>query len=336
MNSSLFVPASKHWRSPGYAPDRIFNDDSILASLAFLPDSHRLLLQIQDDLLLAKPVSICEFFTTSPSFGMRVFATPYEGEIFKNPYDSVYKSAHRFSADQWARMERSTTKGRQQPNPHPYYHDMHLPQLLDTRILKDLWHRFPADLSAVVDTSFRYPNLTNVISLHHSEVARHSRVAREAAKPHARQNETGTPIAESDLASSSRVVSMMFDTNIDVLPFHDRPWTEVTFESVDSWHEHMAHIPPVPEALPPFLSLQDNLGNDDNKTRLAELDCLREQWLGKLFPGPSSFEDPGQPPRKCDILLSVLAALELNETTTAGTNETCAAKGATGTCAEAA
>merc|ERR1719199_777330 len=99
MNSPLFVPADRRkqlWRSSGFAPGRTFNDFPVQAALAFLPGSHRVIMQIQDDLLFARPVSICEFFTTTPSFGMKLFATPFEGEILKDPYEKVYSNMDRW------------------------------------------------------------------------------------------------------------------------------------------------------------------------------------------------------------------------------------------------
>mmetsp|Transcript_108936 Transcript_108936/g.172100 ORF Transcript_108936/g.172100 Transcript_108936/m.172100 type:complete len:84 (+) Transcript_108936:3-254(+) len=60
----------------------------------------------------------------------------------------------------------------------------------------------------------------------------------------------------------------------------------------------MAKIPPNASRLPAMIGLQDNFGGD-MQDAMPELDCLREKWLEKLLPGPSSFEDAAYPPNLC-------------------------------------
>ena len=82
------------------------------------------------------------------------------------------------------------------------------------------------------------------------------------------------------------------------LPRSQRRWMEVVFGSVGDWQKRMAKIAPESTALPGILSLQDDLG-DDMSDGILESDCLREKWLSKLLPTPSSFEDSNSPPSMC-------------------------------------
>merc|ERR1711879_217524 len=86
--------------------------------------------------------------------------------------------------------------------------------------------------------------------------------------------------------------------NLPMNPAGERLWTDFAISNLASWSSTMVNVIPDPKKLPAILSMQDNLG-PNMKDDVAELDCLREEWMNKLFPEPSSYEDPDTPLRTC-------------------------------------
>ena len=150
-----------------------------------------------------------------------------------------------------------------------------MPQMIDRTVYERLWQQHPEIMSDVASAAFRHPNLTNTLALHHSEAVH----------------------GKSESGLQSRIENAVLELS-GPLPRSQRRWMEVVFGSVGDWRKRMADIAPEPAALPGILSLQDDLGND-MPDGILELDCLREKWLSKLLPTPSSFEDPNSPPSMC-------------------------------------
>jgi hypothetical protein len=283
VNSNGFVNAADRGRAFEWAPDRIFNDYPVQAALAFIPNANRVLMLLQDDLLFARPASICDFFTTDPN-GLRLFARPFEGVVNRDSYSQIYES-----------MEQWTTRlfcNRRDCKSSPYYRDLHLPHMLDKQLLKDLWSDHADVLSDAVSSSFRHPNLTNVIALHHAEAARREPIRTEKSHDTSNEDEEFDDLA-------MRIDNLVMNIS-GQRSMKDIPWMEVVFESISDWDNKIARIPPDPLKLPGIIGFQDNLGAE-MQDQVAELDCLKEKWLNKLLPGPSSWEDSNSPPRMCGI-----------------------------------
>lgn len=242
---------------------------------------------LQDDLLFARRASVCDYFTSDPP-GLRLFARPFEGVSNRDPFSQIYESMEHWTAHLFKDISAvKATNGK----PSTYYRDLHLPHMLDTHILEDLWRDFPEVMSDAVSSSFRHPNLTNVIALHHSEAKRRSIAAAGG----------GVSFDNPDRAASQEVAHNIENLVMNISgsrAMHELPWMEVVFESKADWKEKMAKVPPNPEKLPGVVGLQDNLGAD-MQTEVAELDCMRERWLNKLLPGPSSWEDKESKPGMC-------------------------------------
>eukprot|EP00928_Gymnodinium_smaydae_P022681 TRINITY_DN18973_c0_g1_i1.p1 TRINITY_DN18973_c0_g1~~TRINITY_DN18973_c0_g1_i1.p1 ORF type:complete len:787 (-),score=142.82 TRINITY_DN18973_c0_g1_i1:84-2444(-) len=189
----------------------------------------------------------------------------------------------------------------------PYYMPYHLPMLLDVATLRRLWRRFPVRLSASIDTPFRSANVTDIVGLHHTEVAaRSSRTWRRAAKKRRRMRR-GRPLPGTGVAMSVRPdsASRVFDLDYhmrdqDQTPMRQRIIKEVRFYEGTGreWARTTGALLATkadPKRLPMTVSFQDALG----RSEALELDCKRENWLLQVYPTPSAAEDPAQPPSRC-------------------------------------
>lgn len=296
VSSPWYTKGSGRGRTTGFAPDRIFNDYPIEAALPFITDVHRVVMLLQDDILLAHPVTPCQFFTLNPT-GLRLYARPFQAEKLKDPYDAVYASMQRRTVHAWRRISDqgdSASKGKNKHSlKYPYYQDMHLPNMLQTHVFMDLWRDHGDVMSSIVDAAFRHPNLSSAIALHHSQVIRLSQ----------QQDDQSTSPEDDErveFISNSKVINLAAHSGTS-LPLEQRQWLELVISSAKDWRDKTQHLPPEASSLPTFISFQDGLG-DGAESQAAELDCLKEKWLNKLLPAHSSFEDPEFPPSRCSTL----------------------------------
>eukprot|EP00928_Gymnodinium_smaydae_P076634 TRINITY_DN5967_c0_g3_i1.p1 TRINITY_DN5967_c0_g3~~TRINITY_DN5967_c0_g3_i1.p1 ORF type:complete len:686 (-),score=80.29 TRINITY_DN5967_c0_g3_i1:300-2357(-) len=302
--SSLYTsPTEDNHRS--FASHGIFNDYPIEASLAFLPNASRVIMLLQDDVFFGRDVSPCDLFRSARSVGLRLFGRPFQGKALEDPYVSVYENMERVSSQHWLRIV-----GDELVDAHPYYRTIHAPQLLDVELLRELWKEHSDLFSSVVSSPFRHPNMTNVIALHHSEVARRASVAQKTSSHNMSPDDESRAEAhvESEFASAAEIDNVYTFSRTSV-PLGQRPWMELIFNSDDDWAAKLRSVSPNTSSLPSFVSFQDNLGHGDH----GELDCLREGWLNTLFPEPSSFEKSAVPPRLCERWRRSQAELDVDD-----------------------
>lgn len=207
--------------------------------------------------------------------------------------------------------------------PSVYYYAYHFPMLLHVPTLRKLWGRFPEELSASLDAAFRYANLTDIVGLHHAEVARQILRARRSEwsgrrywgrRAHLPSRAVASCWSRGSVSSSafrcasrgnlmgtvagSRIVDIDYHLpDAEQLPMAQRLIKEVRFHTGEGeeWQTQMKAILATEEK-PVFFSVQDSIRTDGEH---LHSDCLRERFLSELLPTPSIFEDASRPPDRC-------------------------------------
>mmetsp|Transcript_73609 Transcript_73609/g.239621 ORF Transcript_73609/g.239621 Transcript_73609/m.239621 type:complete len:709 (-) Transcript_73609:52-2178(-) len=237
--SPHFIPHALRGGPGGVLPDRIFNDFPIQNAFPFIENVTRHILLMDDDLVVAKPMSICELFTASK--GMKLFADPwYKPDDKEDPYGMVFRSLVRFSARAWEALQRRLANKRGKGTPRhseltPYFDPYHAPRLLDMRLFEYLWEQFPAELSATTDSVVRHPKMVDIIGFHHAEVFARSLAARKGL---ARQEEEvqarGRTAEKVERDASGDFSSWVLDLQEypgDLVPLEKRWFWEVYFDA---------------------------------------------------------------------------------------------------------
>merc|ERR1711920_476868 len=163
--------------SAGYAPTKLFNDFPVESALPFLSGASARVLLIQDDLIITKPMSPCFLFTSPPDAAQKLFAFPVVEDGLDSDYDAVFAGLERNTARHWAKIRRDLISADDASKLTPsglafsYHRPFHSPQLLNISILRSMWERMPLELSVSLDMPFRHLNMTDIVGLHHSELA---------------------------------------------------------------------------------------------------------------------------------------------------------------------
>lgn len=318
-----FVAAAKRGEH-SYLPDRIFNDDPVVLALPFLPQISRLALVLQDDLLFPRPVSACELFVRPPGAGMRLYGKPSKPQPPEDAWAAVYRAHISHTAGFWHEQLASeqlvaAARGDAAEGPSAFYEPQHVPDVVDTQLLRELWRKWPKDFSSSMDSAFRHPRLLNPIALHNSEAVRRGRVARSRSEWRTSWVETIRRKVSSTLAvwrrkAEARYMSVQpamrkakeFDSTqlaartriVDIQDPGQTLVKEVVMHqgTAPEWRSLMEDIVGG-RVVPAVLSIQDDLDGP----AADEYVCLREQWLNRLLQGPSTWEDPRQPPSLCRL-----------------------------------
>ena len=288
MSSELYVPHGERGGPGGSAPDGVFADEAVLQALPFVPGVSERVLVVQPELLIARHASACDLFAGPSPLGLSLFA---------HPSPAAGPGAGR-SAQLWGHMlgpDGVLGGGDLPPGAAgPYYEPCCGLQLLEVATLHRIWRALPVELSATLDSAVRHGGTVDAAGLHYSLLVERSRRLRQAAAG-ANSSEDGAPGGPEEDWWAADLEEFARE-----LPKRRRRFLEVALRegSAQEWHDVMASLPPVPADLPQLLHFTAP-GAPGAQGPALELDCLRERWLRKLLPRPSSFEDAGRPPDRC-------------------------------------
>lgn len=298
MASEYYISHATRGGAGGFAPGSLFNDFPVQNGLSFLPNVSRYVLLLDDDLVLARPLKLCGLFTLPPEAGVKFFADVYESRKITDPYHGIFRSLIEYSARLWLDSKPAHQGAVAKEEARVYYDPYHAPKLLDMQVFEDLWRQFPTELSDSLDTPFRYPNTTDIIGLHHSELARRN---------HEVLHRSHAAIVSCNYTCTSNVSLPGKPWLLDLQEFPDgvlAPHLQWFFEvyfkngTIEEWlYEMEDMLQPTEDVLPQIVSFQDQLHTEGGAS--PEVDCMREKWLLQLLPEPSIYEDPTFPPVNC-------------------------------------
>jgi len=308
MASEYYVPQRERtglYQSGGYAPDRVFHDNPVEASIPFIENVSQQILKVDDDLIFMKPFSPCHLFSlTGTGLGIWDSAEPQEEEQFADIWTSIFFAAVTHTVKVWEAhrdlLVRRPGDGRdyfKDCDGHgPYYRPFHTPQITDVQTVLSLGRQLPVEISATLDSGMRFPYMLDVVGLHHSILAERSRCARRQTWPRSRS----ASAVRLSLTENAWLVNDRFEFDRDLVP-PGKTWIyEELFsdKTGDAWRSFTTTLlKDKPSTLPFMLSIQDNFDVEDGLA--PEFDCHKERWLTTFLKNASSSEDPSKPPSRC-------------------------------------